>query len=189
MLTKTLACQYFMHQIDDEAILRRARRGVRIFGPLFVLHFVIWTAGLLVADGWTANAAEIISVEPCKYLHNLMDMPYVAVILLVGVAAVLWSLFLGWHGKRQAIWFGGAGTVLTVLSLLLLAGWNGTAYYPSLTDMQSSLTISNSSSSLFTLKTMAWVSLFIPFVVAYIWYVWGALSRKTGERASDGEGY
>ena len=94
MLTKTLACQYFMHQIDDEAILRRARRGVRIFGPLFVLHFVIWTAGLLVADGWTANAAEIISVEPCKYLHNLMDMPYVAVILLVGVAAVLWSLFL-----------------------------------------------------------------------------------------------
>jgi len=118
-----------------------------------------------------------------------MDMPYVAVILLVGVAAVLWSLFLGWHGKRQAIWFGGAGTVLTVLSLLLLAGWNGTAYYPSLTDMQSSLTISNSSSSLFTLKTMAWVSLFIPFVVAYIWYVWGALSRKTGERASDGEGY
>jgi cytochrome d ubiquinol oxidase subunit II len=189
MLTKTLACQYFMHQIDDEAILRRARRGVRIFGPLFVLHFVIWTAGLLVADGWTANAAEIISVEPCKYLHNLMDMPYVAVILLVGVAAVLWSLFLGWHGKRQAIWFGGAGTVLTVLSLLLLAGWNGTAYYPSLMDMQSSLTISNSSSSLFTLKTMAWVSLFIPFVVAYIWYVWGALSRKTGERASDGEGY
>ena len=189
MLTKTLACQYFMHQIDDEAILQRARRGVRIFGPLFVLHFVIWTAGLLVADGWTANDAEIISVEPCKYLHNLMDMPYVAVILLVGVAAVLWSLFLGWHGKRQAIWFGGAGTVLTVLSLLLLAGWNGTAYYPSLTDMQSSLTISNSSSSLFTLKTMAWVSLFIPFVVAYIWYVWGALSRKTGERASDGEGY
>lgn len=85
---------------------------------------------------------------------------------------------MGWQGKRRAIWFGGAGTVLTVLALLLLAGWNNTAYYPSLTEMQSSLTIRNSSSSEFTLRTMAWVSLFVPFVAAYIAYAWRALTRK-----------
>ena len=189
LLAMTLACQYFMNNIDDETILRRAQSRMRLFGVLFVVCFVAWLLALLLADGRAADAAGTISVEPYKYLRNLLEMPYVTVVLLLGVVSVLWSIRLGWCGSRRAVWFGGAGTVLTVLSLLLLAGWNGTAYYPSLTDMQSSLTISNSSSSLFTLKTMAWVSLFIPFVVAYIWYVWGALSRKTGERASDGEGY
>ena len=97
---------------------------------------------------------------------------------LIGVVSVLWSVYLGWRGSRRAVWFGGVGTVLTVLSLLLLAGWNDTAYYPSLADMQSSLTIRNSSSSLFTLRTMAWVSLFVPFVAAYIWYAWRTMTRK-----------
>ena len=189
LLAMTLACQYFMNNIDDETILRRAQSRMRLFGVLFVVCFVAWLLALLLADGRAADAAGTISAEPYKYLRNLLEMPYVTVVLLLGVVSVLWSIRLGWCGSRRAVWFGGAGTVLTVLSLLLLAGWNGTAYYPSLMDMQSSLTISNSSSSLFTLKTMAWVSLFIPFVVAYIWYVWGALSRKTGERASDGEGY
>ena len=189
LLAMTLACQYFMNNIDDETILRRAQSRMRLFGVLFVVCFVAWLLALLLADGRAADAAGTISAEPYKYLRNLLEMPYVTVVLLLGVVSVLWSIRLGWCGSRRTVWFGGAGTVLTVLSLLLLAGWNGTAYYPSLTDMQSSLTISNSSSSLFTLKTMAWVSLFIPFVVAYIWYVWGALSRKTGERASDGEGY
>ena len=189
LLAMTLACQYFMNNIDDETILRRAQSRMRLFGVLFVVCIVAWLLALLLADGRAADAAGTISAEPYKYLRNLLEMPYVTVVLLLGVVSVLWSIRLGWCGSRRAVWFGGAGTVLTVLSLLLLAGWNGTAYYPSLTDMQSSLTISNSSSSLFTLKTMAWVSLFIPFVVAYIWYVWGALSRKTGERASDGEGY
>lgn len=124
------------------------------------------------------DAAGVISIEPYKYLRNLLEMPYVTVVLLLGVISVLWSIRLGWRGSRRAVWFGGAGTVLTVLSLLLVAGWNGTAYYPSLTDMQSSLTISNSSSSLFTLKTMAWVSLFVPFVAAYIWYAWRAMNRR-----------
>ena len=105
-------------------------------------------------------------------------MPYVAAALLIGVVSVLWSVWLGWRVSRRAVWFGGVGTVLTVLSLLLLAGWNDTAYYPSLADMQSSLTIRNSSSSLFTLRTMAWVSLFVPFVAAYIWYAWRAMHRR-----------
>jgi len=178
LLAMTLACQYFMNNIDDETILRRAQSRMRLFGVLFVVCFVAWLLALLLADGRAADAAGTISVEPYKYLRNLLEMPYVTVVLLLGVVSVLWSIRLGWCGNRRAVWFGGAGTVLTVLSLLLLAGWNGTAYYPSLTDMQSSLTISNSSSSLFTLRTMAWVSLFVPFVAAYIWYAWRAMNRR-----------
>ena len=178
LLAMTLACQYFMNNIDDETILRRAQSRMRLFGVLFVVCFVAWLLALLLADGRAADTAGTISAEPYKYLRNLLEMPYVTVVLLLGVVSVLWSIRLGWCGSRRAVWFGGAGTVLTVLSLLLLAGWNGTAYYPSLTDMQSSLTISNSSSSLFTLRTMAWVSLFVPFVAAYIWYAWRAMNRR-----------
>ena len=178
LLAMTLACQYFMNNIDDETILRRAQSRMRLFGVLFVVCIVAWLLALLLADGRAADAAGTISAEPYKYLRNLLEMPYVTVVLLLGVVSVLWSIRLGWGGSRRAVWFGGAGTVLTVLSLLLLAGWNGTAYYPSLTDMQSSLTISNSSSSLFTLRTMAWVSLFVPFVAAYIWYAWRAMNRR-----------
>ena len=178
LLAMTLASQYFMNNIDDETILRRAQSRMRLFGVLFVVCFVAWLLALLLADGRAADAAGTISVEPYKYLRNLLEMPYVTVVLLLGVVSVLWSIRLGWCGSRRAVWFGGAGTVLTVLSLLLLAGWNGTAYYPSLTDMQSSLTITNSSSSLFTLRTMAWVSLFVPFVAAYIWYAWRAMNRR-----------
>ena len=178
LLAMTLACQYFLNNIDDEVIRRRSQSRMRLFGVLFVVCFVAWLLTLVLADGWAADAAGKISVEPYKYLRNLLEMPYVTVVLLLGVVSVLWSIRLGWHGSRRAVWFGGAGTVLTVLSLLLLAGWNGTAYYPSLTDMQSSLTISNSSSSLFTLKTMAWVSLVVPFVAAYIWYAWRAMNRR-----------
>ena len=178
LLAMTLACQYFMNNIDDETIFRRAQSRMRLFGVLFVVCFVAWLLALLLADGRAADAAGTISAEPYKNLRNLLEMPYVTVVLLLGVVSVLWSIRLGWCGSRRTVWFGGAGTVLTVLSLLLLAGWNGTAYYPSLTDMQSSLTISNSSSSLFTLRTMAWVSLFVPFVAAYIWYAWRAMNRR-----------
>lgn len=178
LLTLTLACQYLINDVDDETLRQRARNLMRRTGPVFVVLFVLWLAALLVSDGATADAAGRIAMEPHKYLHNLLEMPYVAAVLLVGVVAVLWSIRLGWSGRRSAIWFGGAGTVLTVLALLLTAGWNQTAYYPSLSDLQSSLTIANSSSSLFTLRVMAWVSLFIPFVVAYIWYVWRALNRR-----------
>ena len=178
LLAMTLACQYFMNNIDDEAIFRRAARRMRTFAVLFVACFVAWLLALVLADGWAVDAAGTVSIEPYKYLHNLVEMPYVAAALLIGVASVLWSVYLGWRGSRRAVWFGGVGTVLTVLSLLLLAGWNDTAYYPSLADMQSSLTIRNSSSSLFTLRTMAWVSLFVPFVAAYIWYAWRAMNRR-----------
>ena len=177
-LAATLACQYFMNNIDDKTILERTRRRMIPAAVCFVLFFVAWLGMLLFADGRAVDAAGRISIEPYKYLHNFIEMPYLAVVLLLGVVAVLWSIGLGWRGRRNAIWFGGAGTVLTVLALLLCAGWNDTAYYPSLADMQSSLTIYNSSSSLFTLKVMSIVSLLIPFVAAYIWYAWRAMNRK-----------
>ena len=179
LLAQLHACQYLMNSIDDETIAARCRRRIAVMTPGFVGCFVGWLAALLVADGLTADPATgAIRVEEYKYLHNLTAMPYVAAALLAGVLLVLWSIYTGWRGNRRAVWFGGSGTILAVLALLLAAGWNDTAYYPSLADMQSSLTIRNSSSSLFTLRTMAWVSLFVPFVAAYIWYAWRALNRR-----------
>lgn len=178
-LAMTLACQYFMNNIDDKTIHERARKHMAVFAVPFLVFFLTFFVWLLFSDGRAVDTAGRISIESYKYLHNLLAMPYVAAVLLIGVGAVLWSIFLGWRGRRNAIWFGGAGTVLTVLALLLCAGWNDTAYYPSLADMQSSLTIYNSSSSLFTLKAMSIVSLMIPFVAAYIWYAWRAMNRKS----------
>ena len=178
LLAMTLACQYLMNDIDDATLRERTRNYMRRFSVGFVVLFVAWLVTLLLSDGATADATGLISMEPYKYLHTLLEMPVVAALLLIGVVAVLWSIRLGWQGSRWAIWFGGTGSVLAVLALLLIAGWNQTAYYPSLSDLQSSLTIANSSSSLFTLRVMAWVSLFIPVVVAYIWYVWRALNRQ-----------
>ncbi len=121
------------------------------------------------------------------YLHNFAAMPYLAVTLAAGVGAVLWGIWRGWCGSRKAIWWSGAGTVMTVLALLLSAGWNSTAYYPSLADAQSSLTIASSSSSEFTLKTMAYVSVAVPFVVGYIWWTWRAMNSRRMTR-SEAEG-
>ena len=179
LLAMMLACQYFMNSVDDEILVGRARRWMLPFAAGFVVCFVAWVVRLLLSVGYAADPATgTIVAEPYKYLHNLLAMPYVAIVLLLGVVLVLGSICAGWRGSRKAIWFGGAGTVLAVLALLLCAGWNDTAYYPSLADMHSSLTIRNSSSSLFTLRVMAWVSLLIPFVLAYIWYAWRAINRE-----------
>ena len=119
-------------------------------------------------------------MEPYKYLHNLLDMWYVLLLLLVGVILVLYGIIRTLVSKSYiyGIWPAGIGVVVTVLSLLLCAGWNNTAYYPSTADLQSSLTICNSSSSLFTLRTMAYVSILVPFVLAYIVYAWRCIDSK-----------
>ena len=177
-LSGTLGCQYFLNAVEDATLALRARRTMRTYAVLFLVFFLAFFVSLLFADGYAADPATgTISVEPRKYLHNLLEMPYVTAVLLAGVLSVLWSIVEGWRGNRKAIWFGGFGTVLAVLGLLLCAGWNRTAYYPSLADMQSSLTIANSSSSEFTLKVMSFVSLALPVVLAYIWYAWRSLSR------------
>ena len=183
-LSRVLAFHFFLNNLDDETLRLRARRLSCGYSLLFLAAFLAFFGWLLCSDGRAIDPASgTVSIEPYKYLHNLLAMPAVAIVLLAGVAAVLWGLWSdGRNGSRRAIWFSGAGTILTVLALLLLAGWNDTCYYPSLTDMQSSLAITNSSSSLFTLKVMSVVSLLIPFVAAHIWYAWRALTRPISER-------
>ena len=183
-LSRVLALHFFLTNLDDETLRLRARRLSCGYSLLFLAAFLAFFGWLLCSDGRAIDPASgTVSIEPYKYLHNLLAMPAVAIVLLAGVAAVLWGLWSGGrNGSRRAIWFSGAGTILTVLALLLLAGWNDTCYYPSLTDMQSSLAITNSSSSLFTLKVMSVVSLLIHFVAAYIWYAWRALTRPISER-------
>ena len=178
-LSRVLGLLYFMNNIDEQSIFDRSRRHLRWNAAAFVATFVAFLVTLLLARGWAVDPASgRISEEPYKYLHNLLAMPVVFVLLVAGILSVLWGIAEGLFRRgRRGIWVAGAGTVLTVLCLLLTAGYNDTAYYPSLTDPQSSLTIYNSSSSRFTLYVMSIVSLLIPFVVAYIWYVWRSMNR------------
>lgn len=189
-LARSLGLLYFINNIDDTVVRDRSRKELRIEGTAFVIFFLIFLVSILMADGRAVDPATgVISVEPYKYGRNLLAMPAVLVLLLLGVLSALWGLGKGmFTDSRKGIWFAGAGTVATVLALLLTAGWNNTAYYPSLADTQSSLTIYNSSSSEFTLKVMSGVSVLIPFVVAYIWYAWRSINRKPVTRSEINEG-
>lgn len=179
LLAILLGCHYLLNNVADDAVRERARRFSGFFAPGFLLFFLVWLIRVLEGTGYAVDpVTQVVAAEPMKYLHNLLAMPAVAALLLIGVVLVLCGLWRGWKGSRSAIWFSGSGTVLTVLSLLLLAGWNDTAYYPSLADLQSSLTIRNSSSSLFTLRAMSIVSLLIPFVLIYIVCAWRAINRQ-----------
>ena len=133
----------------------------------------------MFSDGFAFDpATQIVSIEPYKYLHNFLQMPPVLIIFLAGVVSVLYGIGITlFRRSTKGIWFTGSGTVLAVFALFLIAGFNKTSFYPSLHDLQSSLTIINSSSSLFTLKTMMYVSFIIPFVAAYIWYAWKAINN------------
>ena len=190
-LTRTLGILYVMNNVADEDI--RSRGSVRLIGTVvpFVLLFVAYLVHLLLKDGyaWQADTGEIY-MEPMKYWHNFTQMWYLLALLLIGVVLVLYGIGKTILTKNyvKGIWPAGIGTVLTVLALLLAAGWNQTAYYPSTADLQSSLTIANSCSSEFTLRTMAIVSLLIPFVLAYIAYAWHALDRKKIDKKEIAEG-
>lgn len=180
-LARVLGILYIMNNVADENL--RSRGSVQLVGnaAFFVLLFVIFLLYVVLKDGYAVDPATgIISMEPYKYLHNLLDMWYVLIVLLVGVVLVLYGIVRTVVSKSYilGIWPVGIGVVVTVLSLLLCAGWNNTAYYPSNADLQSSLCITNSSSSLFTLRTMAYVSVLVPFVLAYIIYAWRSIDRK-----------
>ena len=180
-LARILGILYVMNNVNDENI--RSRGSVRLVGCAvpFVLLFVAFLVRTLCKDGYAYDPASgVIMMEPYKYLHNFLDMWYLAVLLLAGVALVLYGIIRTIVSKTYicGIWPVGIGTVLTVLALLLSAGWNNTAYYPSNADLQSSLTIANSCSSHFTLSTMAVVSILIPFVLAYIVYAWYSIDKK-----------
>lgn len=179
-LSRVLALQYFNNTIDNEAINGRTKKMLLFNVVPFLLFFLSFVVVLLLKRGFAYNPETlVVSLEPYKYLHNLLQMPLVLVLFLAGVFAVLWGIGLDlFKTPGKGIWYSGAGTVLTVFALFLLAGFNNTCFYPSAYDLQSSLHIRNSSSSEFTLRTMAWVSLLIPFVVAYIWIAWKAINNK-----------
>ena len=179
-LARVLGILYVMNNVNDEDI--RSRGSVRLLGNAvpFVILFVAYLAHLLLKDGYAYNDEGVIFMEPYKYLNNLLDMWYLTIILLIGIALVLFGIGKTIWSKdyNSGIWPAGIGTVLTVLALLLCSAWNHTAYYPSTADLQSSLTMANSSSSEFTLRTMFYVSLLVPIVLAYIVYAWRAIDRK-----------
>ena len=179
-LARVLGILYVMDNVNDEDI--RSRGSVRLIGAAvpFVILFVAYLVHLLLKDGYAVNEFGFIYMEPYKYLTNFLDMWYLTVILLIGVVLVLFGIGKTILSKNYngGIWPAGIGTVLTVLALLLSCAWNNTAYYPSTADLQSSLTLSNSCSSEFTLTTMFYVSLLVPFVLAYIVYCWRAIDSK-----------
>lgn len=184
-LARVLGILYVMNNVDDENI--RCRGSVRLIGCAvpFLILFVAFLVRTLLKDGYAVSASTgEVYMQPMKYLGNLADMWYVAAVLAVGVVMVLYAIVRTVVSKTfvRGIWAGGAGTVLVVLSLLLCAGWNDTAYYPSNADLQSSLTIANSCSSEFTLRTMTYVSFLVPFVLAYIAAVWRKMDRKGIDR-------
>ena len=192
-LARVLGTLYIINNVNDEDI--RCRASVRLIGNAvpFLILFIAYLVHLLVKDGYAYNDESVIFMEPYKYLHNFIDMWYLTILFLVGVVMVLYAIGKTIVSKDyiKGIWPAGIGVVLVVLPLLLMSAWNHTAYYPSTADLQSSLTIANSCSSEFTLRTMAVVSLFIPFVVAYIAYAWYALDKKKldKEEIADGHAY
>ena len=180
-LARVLGILYIINNVNDENI--RCRGSVRLVGTAvpFVILFVAFVVRLVLKDGYAYDPITgVISMEPMKYLHNLCDMWYVTIVLVVGVVAVLYGIIRTIVSKTYiaGIWPAGIGTVLTVLALLLCAGWNNTAFYPSNADLQSSLTIVNSCSSEFTLQVMSVVSILVPFVLAYIIYAWYSIDKK-----------
>jgi cytochrome bd ubiquinol oxidase subunit II len=183
---------YIINSIEEEEITKKARGKLILNALLFLLFFLSFVTALLLSTGFTADKITgEISPEKFKYLHNFLRMPVLLVIFLAGVIGVLYGLISTLIKKStRGIWFTGSGTVLSVLSLLLIAGYNATSFYPSTFDMQSSLTIRNASSSYFTLRTMFIVSLIIPLVLVYIWYAWSSMNRtRINEEEMNSEGH
>ncbi len=180
-LSRILGELYFINNIEDDDLHRRAQKSLGFDTIFFLAFFLTWFVYLLIKEGFAVDPATgVVSMETFKYLHNLMALPLVTIMLLVGVVLVIYGIFwtLVKSTFRRGIWLVGTGTVLTVTALLLLAGYNNTAYYPSVADLQSSLTLVNSCSSEFTLTTMFYVSLLVPFVLAYIFYAWRKIDSK-----------
>ena len=194
-LARLLGNLYFINNIRDEELIPRCRRQLITDAVPFLIFFLAFVIRTLLKEGYAVNPdTQIITMEPFKYFHNLVEMPLLLVLFLFGVVGVLFGLVKSIVSSvyTKGIWFTGIGTVLAVLALLLMVGYNHTAYYPSTADLQSSLTLANSCSSQFTLKTMAYVSILVPFVLAYIVYAWRAIDRKPidkEELEKDGHAY
>jgi len=180
LLARINGILYIVNTIEEEALVKRSVKALVINSVFFLIFFLLFVITLLLSKGFASDPLTgTITVEKFKYLHNFIQMPVVLVLFLAGVVGVLYGIGITvFRSTTSGIWFSGAGTVLAVFSLFLIAGFNGTSFYPSLYDLQSSLTIRNASSSLFTLKTMMYVSFIIPFVAAYIWFAWKAINNN-----------
>lgn len=178
-LARTNGLLYIVNSVDEKDLVEKARRRVVMNSLSFLVFFLFFVISIFISSGFAVNSntGEVV-MEKFKYLHNLIGMPVVLILFLAGVVSVLYGIGITLFGKgRKGMWFSGSGTILAVFSLLLIAGFNGTAFYPSVSDINSSLTIQKASSSLFTLKTMMYVSFIIPFVIAYIWYAWKSVNN------------
>ena len=183
-LARILGTLYINNNVNDDIIRGRVRKQLLVNTVFFLLFFLPFLIVTLVDEGYAVNEAGVIVMEPMKYLNNLLAMWPLAIILLVGVVLLLFGIIKTVLKLEyvRGIWPAGIGVVLVVLVLFLIAGWNNTAYYPSTADLQSSLTLQNSSSSEFTLKAMFYVSFLVPFVLAYIFYAWRAIDKKAIDR-------
>lgn len=193
-LARTNGLLYIINSIDDDDLLERSVKKLMINSVAFLVFFLLFVITLLLSNGYAVSTETgQIVIEKYKYLHNFIQMPYALIFFLAGVCAVLYGIGITvFKGNRKGIWYTGSGTLLAVLALLLVAGLNSTAFYPSTYDLNSSLTIRKASSSLFTLKTMMYVSFIIPFVAGYIWYAWKAINNKKitdDEMKEDGHVY
>lgn len=184
-LARVLGLQYFINSIEgEEELTARMRKSLLRNAVPFLVFFLVFVIWLLLRDGYAVNpeTGEIF-MQANKYFINFIEMPVVLLLFVAGVALVKWGIFISsFKAANNGIWFSGSGVFLTVFSLLLIAGFNNTAFYPSNYDLQSSITIMNGSSSHFTLTVMSYVSLMVPFVVAYIWYTWRAINRHKMNR-------
>ena len=179
-LSRLLGAMYFMFSIDNKDLFERAQKATKRCSIMFLVFFLLFLGLILTKQGFAVNPdTGEVYLEKFKYLHNLVQMPVVLLIMLVGVVLVLFGMYKAiFKASDKSFWWTGSGVVLAVMSLFMIAGYNNTAFYPSIADLQSSLTIRNASSSRFTLVVMSWVSLLVPIVIAYVWYSWRALTRK-----------
>jgi len=178
-LARTLGALYLINNINVKVIKERARKQVVINAGVFLVFFLYFMTRVFLMDGYAVNPdTKEIYLEQYKYFNNYMQMPIALILFLTGVVLVLYGIYISWFNKSdKGIWFSGSGTIATVLSILFILGYNNTSFYPSSVDLQSSLTIYNASSSLYTLKAMTYISLFVPIVAAYIFYTWRAIDK------------
>lgn len=192
-LAVCLGALYMINNINDEKLASQLRRSLMICFVGFLVMLVLVLIQFITMEGFAVDAEGNVFMEKGKYFHNLIQMPIVLIIFLLGAVLLVTGVVLTLMKKdfRRGIWLAGPGTVMAVMAIFMIAGYNGTAYYPSTADIQCSLTTSNSCSSEFTLKSMAIVSLIIPFVVAYIAYFWRQMDKKslTKEELESGEKY
>ncbi len=182
-LARTIALLYFINRLKHEELEARSHKFLLYNSLPFVVVFVAYVVTLLLAEGYAVKDDGTVYLEQYKYLYNLIEMPLIGVLFLLGVLAVLYGIIMSVLNKqyKKGIWFSGVGTIVTVTMLFLIAGYNNTAFYPSSTDLQSSLTIFNASSSEFTLRAMTWASILVPVVVIYIIIAWRAMEKKRSD--------